>query len=316
VARTLHGRLARTINIGLALGAPTEQGWTMDLTERQLEACATAGFSAVRIAVSCAAHVRKTGSTFSFDPAALETIARGVERATGLGLAVVVANTHDPDLMADPPAHRERVLSCTQRLASALAHYGPSVALEPLAEPQQRLDATWNALVGELLRSARDVDGRRTLIVGPAAYNNARFLPMLELPEDERNLIVTIHQYWPIRFTMQGETWLGQTPFGDPADWLGTRWSGATDERHELTVGFDGVEDWARASNRPVFVGEFGTSANADMPSRVRWTSVNRELAEQRGFSWGCWSFGPSFAVYDLLHDRWHDDLLQALIPR
>ena len=40
--------------------------------------------------------------------------------------------------------------------------------------------------------------------------NNARFLDELSLPDAERNLIVGIHHYWPIMFTMQGEMWLGE----------------------------------------------------------------------------------------------------------
>ena len=64
-----------------------------------------------------------------------------------------------------------------------------------------------------------------------------------------------------------------------------------------------------------MFVGEFGTTGNADMSSRVRWTRFNRRLAEAHGFSWGCWSFGPTFALFEADHDCWHTELLRALVP-
>lgn len=102
------------------------------------------------------------------------------------------------------------------------------------------------------------------------SYNNARYLDDLVLPDDERNLIVTIHHYWPIRFTMQGETWLGITELGDPADWLGTAWDGTPRQAAELEAGFEAVTRYARTHQRPIFFSEFGTSIHADMASRVR----------------------------------------------
>jgi endoglucanase len=114
---------------------------------------------------------------------------------------------------------------------------------------------------------------------------------------------------------MQGETWLGQTELGDPATWLGTTWDANPQQRSELEAGFEAAAAYAREHDRPVFIGEFGTSNNADMSSRVRWTCFNRELAERHGFSWGCWSYGPAFALYDFDNDRWHSDLLHALVP-
>ena len=114
---------------------------------------------------------------------------------------------------------------------------------------------------------------------------------------------------------MQGETWLGQTELGHPTSWLGTTWEATPRQRTELEAGFGAVAAWAHAHERPVFVGEFGTTGNADMPSRVRWTRSNREFAERHGFSWGCWSYGPSFALWDFDHHRWHAELLRALLP-
>jgi endoglucanase len=48
---------------------------------------------------------------------------------------------------------------------------------------------------------------------------------------------------------------------------------------------------------RPSFIGEFGSTNNADPASRARWARTKRELAEGYGFSWGYSSFGPSFAL-------------------
>jgi hypothetical protein len=73
-------------------------------------------------------------------PRALERLEQLITAASERGLAVVVANLRDPQLMADPPRHRERLLAGTRQLAEAIKHHGPSVVLEPLSEPQRDLD--------------------------------------------------------------------------------------------------------------------------------------------------------------------------------
>jgi endoglucanase len=88
---------------------------------------------------------------------------------------------------------------------------------------------------------------------------------------------------------------------------------GTHKQRGQLAAGFQQLAELAAARDRPILVGEFGSSNNADMASRARWTRTNRELAERHGFSWGYRSFGPSFALYDLHADRWNRELLDAL---
>lgn len=90
----------------------------------------------------------------------------------------------------------------------------------------------------------RDADRARSVVVGPRSHNNARLLGDLVIAPEEGNL---------------------------------------TRQRAELEQGFAAVARYAVSRDRPVFVGEFGTSDNADMASRVRWTRFNRELAEAHG---------------------------------
>jgi len=101
---------------------------------------------------------------------------------------------------------------------------------------------------------------------------------------------------------------------GGPDDWSGTTWSGTPDEHNELASGFARVAHWAGDRGLPVFVGEFGRTTRADPRSRAAWARANRLLAEQHGFSWGWWSFGPSFALYDLDSRQRDASILSALV--
>jgi endoglucanase len=98
-ARAAQARLARTVNLGPDLGAAMERGWTIDIERSHLEACAQAGFTAVRLLVCLAAHRTPGG----LDPAVLHRVETIVDEATELGLAVAVSN-HLPGPTADPEA--------------------------------------------------------------------------------------------------------------------------------------------------------------------------------------------------------------------
>jgi endoglucanase len=311
LAREAHTRLARTINIGPDLGGPLERNWTVDLQPAHLEACARSGFTAIRLLMYLNAHRTPAG----LDPDTLRQVEQLADQAAELGLAVVLANHRDPELIADPEPHLAATLATVTELARVFAGRGPDLILEPLAEPEQALDPIWDTVAAELIAAVRGQDQDRTIVLGPRTMNNARFLGELDLPSQERNLIVGIHHYWPITFTMQGETWLGPDHvFGNPRDWVGTTWDGTPDQQAELRAGFEQVAGWGAMTGRPLFLGEFGTSNHADLASRARWTRFNRQLAEQYGLPWAIWSFGPIFAIYHPSTRAFQPELLAALM--
>jgi endoglucanase len=309
--------LARTITIGLDFGDDIESGWTLPDPGDYFALCRDAGFSAVRLAVVWVAHAA-AATPYLLDATVLDRVSELVGAAVERGLAVVIDNHLDPELMTDPSQHRDRLLAVARQVAGKFVDAPETVMLEPLAESRDALDLVWNEYLADLVTAIREIDPARTLVVGPAFYNTALRLGELVLPADD-NLILGIHQYWPIPFTMQGEAWFAQNGGwewlggGGPAGWLGTTWAGTEAQMKELRDGYDRIAEFATRHDTPVFIGEFGASANADSVSRATWARANRELAEDRGFSWGWWSLGPTFAVYDIATQSWDLSLLAAL---
>jgi endoglucanase len=310
-ALAAHARLARTVNMSQDLGAELERGWGIDIKRHHLAACADHGFTAIRLPVCLAAH--RTGGRVA--PQMLHRVERIASEATSLGLAVAVSNHRDPELMAAPHEHLDDLMATVAQLARALEGRGSDVILEPLTEPCEALDPIWNTVAAQLIDTVRAENPDVTLLLGPRSYSNIRFLGELSLPAEERNLIVGVHHYWPITFTMQGETFLGEHHiFGNPRSWTGTTWDQTPEQEAEMRGGFSQVAGWATMTGRPLFMSEFGTTDNADMASRVRWTRFNRKLAEEHGMSWGIWSFAPTFAIYDMDAGAFKPELLAALM--
>jgi endoglucanase len=147
----------------------------------------------------------------------------------------------------------------------------------------------------------------RAVIVGPARWNIVDALPTLRLPDDDR-IVVTVHYYSPFRFTHQGADWL------DGAEhWRGTTW-GSVAERARVRADMQRAAAWACARGRPLFLGEFGTIANANLAARAEWTRLVRSEAERLGMSWAYWDFATDFGVFDVRRHVWRTVLRQALL--
>jgi endoglucanase len=161
----------------------------------------------------------------------------------------------------------------------------------------------------EALAIIRESNPVRTVIVGPVSWNNITALDKLELPEGDRNLIVTVHYYSPFAFTHQGAAWAGQK------DKVGVPWNGTTKEREAIERDLDKAQAWAQKHRRPLYLGEFGAYDKGDLASRVRWTDFVARQAEKRGWSWAYWQFDGDFIVYDMSRQQWVQAIRDALIP-
>lgn len=148
-------------------------------------------------------------------------------------------------------------------------------------------------------------------LCGPPLWNIVWELNKLELPEDDRRIIVTVHYYSPMELTHQGTDWVE-----DSNEWLGTTWEGTDSQKQEISMDLDRAAVWAEVRDRPIHLGEFGTYCKADMASRVLWTAFVVQQAEERGMSWSYWEFGAGFGVYDTSRGKWNEELLNALVPQ
>ena len=113
----------------------------------------------------------------------------------------------------------------------------------------------------------------------------------------------------PMEFTHQGAAWAN---FKDKS---GVEWLGTEPERQKIKDNFGKAAAWAKAHNRPLFLGEFGAYDKAPMASRARYTDAVARTAESLGWSWAYWQFDGDFIVYDMKNQKWVEPIRDALIP-
>jgi len=306
---TRVNEMRRGMNLGDALEAPNEGEWGVTLQESYFQAIKDAGFDFVRIPVKWSGH-SATVSPYTIDPVFLARVDWAVDTALSKGLMVVLDMHHYDELAISPWTQRPRLLGIWKQLAAHYQNYPDTLMFEPVSEPNGMFDVvSWNAMLPEIIRTIRQTNSTRIIVVGSAYWNNPEWLKTLELPKDTY-LLPTAHYYNPFEFTHQGAGWVG----GSDA-WLGTQWDGTTENKKSVMNDLDKIAAWGAMHNLPILIGEFGAYEKADYDDRVRWTDFVARQAEARGMAWSYWEFAEGFGAYDPLTDTWRPELRDALIP-
>jgi endoglucanase len=279
------------------------------MQDRHFRLIGEAGFDHVRINLHPFAFMG-AAPDYAIGGAWLETLDWAVAQGMDNELMVILDMHEFIAMGKDPAGHRDRFLATWGQLAPRYRAYPDSVVFEILNEPCQGLTpGMWNEYLVEAYDTIRATNPDRTLIIGPAFWNNIDYLEQLQLPAEDRQIIATVHYYRPMPFTHQGAAWT------EHVDRVGVEWLGTAEERKAITQDFGRAEAWAERHDRPLYLGEFGAYDRADMASRVRYTGCVARQAEELGWSWGYWQFDSDFVVYDISKDAWVVPIRDALIP-
>ncbi len=311
MAQTPNGYelLGRGVNYGNMLEAPREGEWGLRFDDKFPQLIKAAGFDSVRVPVRWSSAT-STKAPFQIDPEYLARVRHVVELNLEQGLKVVLNVHHFEEIFESPDAQRERLLAIWRQLSVAFQGADDRLFFEILNEPHGNLTAEqWNPLLVEVLAEIRKLHPDRWVVIGPDDWNSIAGLSKLELPQNDRRLIVTVHYYLPFDFTHQGASWVS------PRRPTGLKWTGTKEERAAIDRDMQTVADWAREQNRPIYIGEFGAYERADMESRAAWTGYVRQACEKRQFAWAYWELASGFGILDKDSYGWKEQLTGALLP-
>jgi endoglucanase len=277
--------------------------------ERYFRLIKEAGFNHVRVNLH-PFRDNNLGPDYKPGAAWFETLDWTLSHALANHLMVVL-DFHEYQAMGeDASRNHDRMLGVWRQIAGHCKEASDDVLFEVLNEPNKKMTpALWNSLLRETLAVIRESNPRRTVIAGPTSWNNINDLDKLDLPKEDRNVIVTVHYYSPFPFTHQGASWAGlQGKTGVP-------WTGSEKERQAIVKDFAKAQGWAEEHDRPIYLGEFGAYDKAEMASRVRWANFVARQAEKLGWSWAWWQFDGDFVLYDTHEGHWVEPIRRALIP-
>ena len=267
------------------------------------------GFQTVRINMHALQRMHARNE-YRLEDNWLRALDWAVKNALANHLMVILDLHNYTDISKDPTGYKPRFLAFWKQIAPRFQHAPNDVIFEILNEPNGQLTPRiWNEYLAEALAIIRTSNPARTLVIGPAFWNDIAHLNELVLPEDDRNIIVTVHYYDPMNFTHQGAPFEKET-----AHLSGIQW-GTADEKKRVEDDFARVQEWSLAHRRPILLGEFGAYEKAPMESRARYTEHIARTAESFGWAWTYWQFDSDFIVYDIEKSRWVEPIRKALIP-
>ncbi|MBO9713837.1 glycoside hydrolase family 5 protein [Sphingomonas sp.] len=275
---------------------------------RHLKIIKEGGFDFVRIVVL---GLRRMDANNQLDPVFLGTLDRVIHEADAAGLSVIIDEHDFNECSRTPDICEPKLIAFWEQIGERYKNAPDNVLFELLNEPHEPLDADrWNAMLGKLIPVVRRTNPDRTLVIGPTHWNNLAYLPKLELPQDDRNIIVTFHDYEPKRFTHQGARWVKQFKDLKGIDFT-------PEDEARISDDFDQAVAWSKENDRPIMLGEFGAYDESGTPieARARYTAYVRQQAEARKLPWSYWQFDGDFVVWDMKGDHWVEPIRAALIP-
>jgi endoglucanase len=304
----MNKNIRRGINFGNFL-ENNEGDWRVEPNDGFFVDISNAGFDSIRIPIKWSAHsqIRKP---YLIDDDFFDEVSDVIDISLSHKLIPVINMHHYTSMMREPEKEKGRFLSMWKQISMHYASYeSSSLYFELLNEPNSKLTPElWNEYISEAISVIRSVSPDRVIIIGTWGYNSIDYLNKLQLPENDCNLIVSVHYYKPYKFIHQGIDWI------DGSDnWLGTTWKGTDEEKKNIIDDFDIISDWSKAKNRPVYLGEFGVYYKIDNKSKFNWLQFVRVEAEKRDISWAYWSFTTGFGIYDMSKGEWNLHLLKAL---
>lgn len=265
-----------------------------------------AGFDHVRVNVFGLKYLNRSNV---LDPKILSTLDHIFDLAEANGLWVVL-DQHDNSLcQSSPEKCKEPTLTFWRQISARFARARPKVVYEILNEPGGAMThEQWNDLLRAALALVRRSEPGRIIIVPALNVPEEDAVEKLDIPADDRRLIVTVHYYDPHRFTHQGAPWNSAL-----ANVHNVTWGGEA-ARRKVEEDFEIIARWANAERRPVYLGEFGVLGTAPAISRAAWTRHVARTAEALGWGWAYWQFDHDFALVDPVTREWNRPLLDALM--
>ena len=107
--------------------------------------------------------------------------------------------------MEESQEERDKIVAIWDDLSSEFGKYpNELVAYEIYNEPNFKSDSLWNAFAADMINCIRKKEPERIIILAPNADNSIAKLPVLQLPEDRKNIIVSVHYYQPAILTHYG----------------------------------------------------------------------------------------------------------------
>ena len=279
------------------------------------------GFDHVRVPVDFFCRMGEAPE-YKIDGTFLHKVDRIINLALSANLKVVLDFHHFGEMQTNVEGNKQKFYKMWEQLAEHYQKYPSGLVFELFNEPGNgsALSAggpdlmTPSKLIeiqDQAIKIIRKTNPTR-IIVHATSWNNswAELMNTEPLLPDDKNIIMAVHSYEPMKFTHQGTSWDNPNADNTPHDFT-------DDMKYEIELVFQMVKNYQEKYGRPVWIGEFGAyNRIAPEGSRVKYADFIVKEMKKAKCGWAWWAFKAEFGVYNINTGEWQEDgaLIDALM--
>lgn len=194
------------------------------------------------------------------------------------------------------------------------------VAYELMNEAVAPDNEDWNKLIARAVVAIRKLEPNRVLIIGSNRWQRPEFFPFLKVPENDKNIILSLHTYSPINFTHYLADWLPSKAYKGPVNYPGQIVTDADYKKYVDTKDAAYVESMkdatkefnkkiltdellpaiqkAKELNLQLYCGEFGCLPHVDRTARLKYYDDIVSAFEENNIAWCNWEYKGDFGIF------------------
>lgn len=233
----------------------------------------------------------------------------------------VIINTHHDDWIiptnSEADEVKSRLASIWTQVANHFKAYGDRLIFEPMNEPRlEGSPAEWSggtqegrdqinafhlAAVDAIRNTGGNNSNRHLMVSTYAASSTTNAMRDLVVPNDDPNIIISIHSYFPWSFAGQED---------GPDTW------GSAAEKSALENELNRIKNrWVVDENRPVILGEWGTTDKNNLSTRTQYCAYYAKTATDLGLLPIVWDDGGKFGMYNRHAMNWkYPEIAEAIV--
>ena len=221
-------------------------------------------------------------------------------------------NADEKPLFTDPKA-QEQFYECWRQISGELKKYSvDKIAYEPMNEPVADEPEVWNVILNRCVEVIRELEPRRTIIMGSNRWQSFSTVKDLRVPENDPNIIISFHYYEPFLLTHYQASWthlrdLAEIPVHYPGQLIADadmEAAGKHANAGKAMFNIDVIEkhfmqviEVAKKYNLKMYCGEYGVINGAPHDDKIRWYKDLYTLFERHGIARANWDYKGGFGI-------------------
>nr|AMO13174.1 glycoside hydrolase [uncultured bacterium] len=324
--QTTEFRLGTGVNVSHWLSQSELRGAEREqlITKKDFDSIAAMGFEHVRLPID---EVQLYDEAMNRHEDAFRLMHNAIEWTLENGMNIIVDlhiirshhfnSENGENTLFEKAEEQEKMIRIWLDLQKDLAKYPTDrVAYELMNEAVAPTDEDWNKLIAKLISSIREQEPERKIVVGSNLWQTVETFANLRVPEDDKNLILSFHFYYPLVVTHYRAWWTGLKDFTGVVNYPGQaidtalyatlppalvaeiRKSNGVWNKERLAATMKPAIDKAKEFNLPLYCGEFGAyPAYLDKEVRLRWYRDIAAIFRENNINNAHWCYKGDFPV-------------------